>query len=114
MVRAFSSEEIVEVAYGAETPMPANNPRSVRATPSADRWRWVPLAAALVTLAALPLTLGASTFLLPLISLALTVLALRRTASPRGFVVSLGLVANALVAIVLVASIVIYVHDALG
>jgi hypothetical protein len=113
VVRGFSSEEIVEVAYGEVARMPANNPRSVRATPSADRWRWVPLAAALVTLAALPLTLGASTFLLPLISLALTVLALRRTASPRGFVVSLGLVANALVAIVLVASIVIIVHDAL-
>jgi hypothetical protein len=64
-------------------------------------------------MAALPVTLGASTFLLPLISLGLTVFALRRTASPHGFVVTLGLAANALVAIVLVASIVIIVHDAL-
>jgi hypothetical protein len=93
--------------------MPTTDPRSLRATPGEDRWRWVPLAAALVTLAALPLTLGASTFLLPLISLGLTVFALRRTASPHGFVVTFGLAANTLVAIVLVASIVIIVHDAL-
>jgi hypothetical protein len=59
------------------------------------------------------LTLGASTVLLPLISLALTVFAVRRTASTHDFVVRLGLIANALVAVVLVASIAIILHDEL-
>jgi hypothetical protein len=82
-------------------------------TTPGDRWRWVPLAAGIVTLVALPLTLGLSTIVLPLISLALTLFAVRRTASSHDFVVRLGLAANALVALALVASITIIVHDAL-
>jgi len=73
----------------------------------------VPLVAGIVTLAILPLTIGASTFALPLLSLALTLFAVRRTASARDLVVRLGLTANALVGAVLIASVTIIVHDQL-
>jgi len=74
----------------------------------------VPLAAGIFTLAALPFTIGASTIALPLISLALTMFAVRRTTSSRDFVVRLGLTANALVGVVLIASVAIILHDHLA
>jgi hypothetical protein len=83
--------------------------KSVRA-----QWRWVPLASGVLTLLAIWLTLGAAVVLVP-ISLALTVLAVRRTADAfRDFVVILGFAANGLLGLIFVATVAMIVYDALA
>jgi hypothetical protein len=82
-------------------------------TGTSDDWRWgaAPLASATVVFVVTLLTLGAGILLAPL-SVAITVIALRRTNSA-GILLRLGLAANLLLAIALVATLAIVVHDAL-
>ena len=75
------------------------------------RCRWVPLVSAVLTFLAMWLTFGAAAVVIP-ISLALTVLAIRRSADVlRDLVVTLGLAANGLLAVLFVATVAIVLYD---
>jgi len=72
-------------------------------------WRLIPAASAAGVVVASALTFGAGILLTP-IATALTVMALRRS-SDRGVLFRLGLVVNALLAILFVATVVMGVYD---